>query len=327
MSTVDYLHVDAATIFLVTDPARFDVIVTDNLFGDILTDLAGAISGGIGLAASGNINPDGAFPSMFEPVHGSAPDIAGKQHRRPHRRDPLRRAPARPPRSCRMPRRRSARRSTADLAERGDATRIDLRGRRRDRRPHRRTSTDPAHPKEAHHDDQPPAPGPVSRRAHLAGHPQRAGQDATPSAPRSSPTRASASTSPTTWSTSAGRRRADGTARACQPYGPIPLDPAAAVLHYAQEIFEGLKAYRHADGSIWTLPPRRRTRPACSARPRGSRCPSCRPSTSSTRSSSSSRSTAPGCRPRPRRASTCARSCSRRRRSSACAPRRRSPTT
>jgi 3-isopropylmalate dehydrogenase len=77
--TVDYLHVDAATIFLVTDPARFDVLVTDNLFGDILTDLAGAISGGIGLAASGNINPDGAFPSMFEPVHGSAPDIAGKQ--------------------------------------------------------------------------------------------------------------------------------------------------------------------------------------------------------------------------------------------------------
>ena len=75
---VDYLHVDAATIFLVADPARFDVIVTDNLFGDILTDLAGAISGGIGLAASGNINPDGRFPSMFEPVHGSAPDIAGK---------------------------------------------------------------------------------------------------------------------------------------------------------------------------------------------------------------------------------------------------------
>ncbi len=75
---VDYLHVDAATIFLVTDPARFDVIVTDNLFGDILTDLAGAISGGIGLAASGNINPDGTFPSMFEPVHGSAPDIAGR---------------------------------------------------------------------------------------------------------------------------------------------------------------------------------------------------------------------------------------------------------
>ena len=73
----DYLHVDAATIFLVTDPARFDVIVTDNLFGDILTDLAAAVTGGIGLAASGNINPDRRFPSMFEPVHGSAPDIAG----------------------------------------------------------------------------------------------------------------------------------------------------------------------------------------------------------------------------------------------------------
>ncbi|MFE6733859.1 3-isopropylmalate dehydrogenase [Microbacterium sp. NPDC057650] len=76
---VDYLHVDAATIFLVTNPSRFDVIVTDNLFGDILTDLAGAVTGGIGLAASGNINPAGAFPSMFEPVHGSAPDIAGQQ--------------------------------------------------------------------------------------------------------------------------------------------------------------------------------------------------------------------------------------------------------
>ena len=76
---VDYLHVDAATIFFVTNPGRFDTIVTDNLFGDILTDLAAAISGGIGLAASGNINPDGDFPSMFEPVHGSAPDIAGQQ--------------------------------------------------------------------------------------------------------------------------------------------------------------------------------------------------------------------------------------------------------
>ncbi|MFI6767116.1 3-isopropylmalate dehydrogenase [Streptomyces sp. NPDC050355] len=75
--TTDYLHVDAATIFFVTQPERFDVIVTDNLFGDILTDLAAAVTGGIGLAASGNINPTGRFPSMFEPVHGSAPDIAG----------------------------------------------------------------------------------------------------------------------------------------------------------------------------------------------------------------------------------------------------------
>jgi 3-isopropylmalate dehydrogenase len=76
--STDYLHVDAATIFLATDPARFDVIVTDNLFGDIITDLAAAVTGGIGLAASGNINPDKTYPSMFEPVHGSAPDIAGQ---------------------------------------------------------------------------------------------------------------------------------------------------------------------------------------------------------------------------------------------------------
>jgi 3-isopropylmalate dehydrogenase len=75
----DYIHIDAAMIFMVTDPARFDVIVTDNLFGDIITDLAAAITGGIGLAASGNVNPDRTAPSMFEPVHGSAPDIAGQQ--------------------------------------------------------------------------------------------------------------------------------------------------------------------------------------------------------------------------------------------------------
>lgn len=75
---VDYNHIDAATIYMVTDPARYDVIVTDNLFGDILTDLAGAVTGGIGLAASGNIDASGKNPSMFEPVHGSAPDIAGQ---------------------------------------------------------------------------------------------------------------------------------------------------------------------------------------------------------------------------------------------------------
>ncbi|WP_420175513.1 3-isopropylmalate dehydrogenase [Luteococcus sp. OSA5] len=74
----DYLHIDATTIMMITDPQRFDVIVTDNLFGDIITDEAGAVTGGIGLAASANINPTGDFPSMFEPVHGSAPDIAGQ---------------------------------------------------------------------------------------------------------------------------------------------------------------------------------------------------------------------------------------------------------
>jgi 3-isopropylmalate dehydrogenase len=75
--TTDYLHVDAASIFMVTQPERFDVIVTDNLFGDIVTDLAAAITGGIGLAASGNLDVSRTNPSMFEPVHGSAPDIAG----------------------------------------------------------------------------------------------------------------------------------------------------------------------------------------------------------------------------------------------------------
>ena len=74
---VAYSHIDAAMIHLVTDPGRFDVVVTDNLFGDIFTDLAAAVSGGIGLAASGNLDVSRANPSMFEPVHGSAPDIAG----------------------------------------------------------------------------------------------------------------------------------------------------------------------------------------------------------------------------------------------------------
>jgi len=74
----EYQHVDAAAMYLVTQPQRYDVVVTDNLFGDILTDIAAAVTGGIGLAASGCINPERAYPSMFEPVHGSAPDIAGK---------------------------------------------------------------------------------------------------------------------------------------------------------------------------------------------------------------------------------------------------------
>jgi 3-isopropylmalate dehydrogenase len=76
--TCDYLHVDAASMFFLTAPERFDVVVTDNLFGDILTDIGAAIVGGIGLAASGNLDPSRANPSMFEPVHGSAPDIAGQ---------------------------------------------------------------------------------------------------------------------------------------------------------------------------------------------------------------------------------------------------------
>jgi len=76
--STDYCHVDAAAMFFLTQPERFDVVVTDNLFGDILTDIGAAIAGGIGLAASGNIDPSRTNPSMFEPVHGSAPDIAGQ---------------------------------------------------------------------------------------------------------------------------------------------------------------------------------------------------------------------------------------------------------
>ncbi len=78
-----YNHVDAACIYFVQDPQRYDVVVTDNLFGDILTDLGGAVSGGIGLASSANLNPDRTAPSMFEPVHGSAPDIAGQNKANP----------------------------------------------------------------------------------------------------------------------------------------------------------------------------------------------------------------------------------------------------
>jgi 3-isopropylmalate dehydrogenase len=77
--TTDYCHMDAASIYFVTQPERFDVIVTDNMFGDILTALGAAVAGGIGLAASASVNPERTAPSMFEPVHGSAPDIAGQQ--------------------------------------------------------------------------------------------------------------------------------------------------------------------------------------------------------------------------------------------------------
>ena len=76
--TTDYVHVDAMCLYLVTQPERFDVVVTDNLFGDIVTDLGAAVQGGLGLAASGNLDPTRRNPSMFEPVHGSAPDIAGR---------------------------------------------------------------------------------------------------------------------------------------------------------------------------------------------------------------------------------------------------------
>ena len=77
--TTEYCHMDAAAVYFVTQPERFDVILTDNMFGDILTSLGAAVAGGVGLAASASINPARTVPSMFEPVHGSAPDLAGKQ--------------------------------------------------------------------------------------------------------------------------------------------------------------------------------------------------------------------------------------------------------
>ncbi len=86
-----YNHVDAACIFFVEDAVRYEVVVTDNLFGDILTDLAGAVTGGIGFAASANLNPARTGPSLFEPVHGSAHDIAGTGQGESSRRDTLRR--------------------------------------------------------------------------------------------------------------------------------------------------------------------------------------------------------------------------------------------
>ncbi len=97
--SVAYTHVDAAMIYLVTDPGRFDVVVTDNLFGDIFTDLAAAVSGGIGLAASGNLDVSRANPSMFEPVHGSAPGHRRDGHRRPHGDGAVGRPAARSPRT------------------------------------------------------------------------------------------------------------------------------------------------------------------------------------------------------------------------------------
>ena len=93
----DYQHVDACCMRMVTSPERFDVIVTTNMFGDIITDLGAVLQGGMGLAASGNLNPDRTAPSMFEPVHGSAPDIAGKGIANPLAVDPLGGHDARPP--------------------------------------------------------------------------------------------------------------------------------------------------------------------------------------------------------------------------------------
>ena len=201
--TTDYLHVDAATIFMATNPSRFDVVVTDNLFGDILTDLAAAITGGIGLAASGNVNPDRTAPSMFEPVHGSAPDIAGQG-----KADPtatvlsvamllehlgLDDASARVERAV-----------AADLAERGGASTVDGRGRGRPGGARHRLSLTVGRsrryssPRESTCPTTARAPQPSDGgRVRRATHAPR--RSLTPSATACWPRRASGRSSPTTW--------------------------------------------------------------------------------------------------------------------------------
>ena len=127
-----YNHVDAACIHFVQDPGRYDVIVTDNLFGDILTDLGGAVSGGIGFAASGNLNPDRVAPSMFEPVHGSAPDIAGTGTANPIA------AILSMAMLARLPRRHRSRRPHPHRIGQGGRRRRPVHVHHRDRRPRRR---------------------------------------------------------------------------------------------------------------------------------------------------------------------------------------------
>ena len=240
--TVDYLHVDAATIFMTTDPARFDVIVTDNLFGDIITDLAAAITGGIGLAASGNINPDRTAPSMFEPVHGSAPDIAGQQ-----KADPtaaiLSAALLLDHLGLEDAARRVEEAVLADLADRPAARAVP---------PRSATPSPPGSPGRRRAADRKYRARHERARHH--GAPATPTRSTTTGSPRSSATPGSAELHRphvhVEWTPEQGWHDARITA-----YGPITLDPATAVLHYAQEIFEGLKAYRHADGSVWTFRP------------------------------------------------------------------------
>ena len=243
--TVDYCHVDAASMFLVTQPERFDVVVTDNLFGDILTDIGAAIAGGIGLAASGNLDPSRANPSMFEPVHGSAPDIAGQGKADPTATvlsvamllDHLGHAEP----AARVRRRwRPTSRPAAGLR-----TSVDQRDRRCAGGGGRRL--------ESGHDctwtmqaDLPtielkPTDGPAGRRA---------------AASRSWPSPVSAGSSPTTWCSirwTRGPRLARR--RAGRPYGPLPLDPATMCAALRAGDLRGAQGLPAARRLVATLPP------------------------------------------------------------------------
>ena len=241
--TTNYLHVDAATIVMATKPATLDVIVTDNLFGDIITDLAAAVTGGIGLAASGNINPMRTEPSMFEPVHGSAPDIAGRQ-----KADPTAAVLSVALMLATWGRGGRGRRRGRGHRRPGGGTRV-----RTSQIGDTSAAATPSRPlagptlswvasaHDQHDQHRPPRhlarPDAAAEREHILAAPVF-GQDFTDHMGGS------------TVEPDAGW----GEAR-IGPYGPITLDPAAAVLHYAQEIFEGLKAYRHPDGSVWLFRP------------------------------------------------------------------------
>ena len=247
---VDYLHVDAATIFLTTDPARFDVIVTDNLFGDIITDLAAAITGGIGLAASGNINPDRTAPRCSSRCTAPPPT------------SPASGRPTRPPRSS----------STALMLDHlgfaEAAARVE-RGRRRrpapSRAPRRHVRVG---------DRRARCGDAIAARSWLSRGLPMPAMSATPIADQhldiattASDARAARQVAEILANPGFGialhrphvHRRVDTRAgwhdARITTYGPLSLDPATAVLHYAQETFEGMKAYRHADGSIWTFRP------------------------------------------------------------------------
>ena len=298
-------------LYLVTDPDRFDVIVTDNLFGDIITDLGAAVQGGLGLAASGNLNPTRETPSMFEPVHGSAPDIAGRGWANPIAAvlslamclDHLGLAEAAAARrggGRRRPAARSRRRSRA--ARPGDRgrgrgpgagwrwrSRSRVSGRRASQRQRQGMAVTAATGVLAPTDALEVGLRPMDIELQPSRTRCRRAPRRDPRRPRLRPPLHR----PHGHSSSGRRPRL--ARRAGQPYAPLSLDPATAVLHYAQEIFEGLKAYRARRRLGLDVPPRGQRRAASSARRGGSRCRSCRPRCSSRPSTRWCAPTAPGC--------------------------------